>query len=90
MPYALPLIIHGKFNNLRALWKMTEFMLFGIYMVRNKFEGTDADVKALQERFRNNLRINAEKPAFENALAALDDFGKAILEVRKRRRHTSV
>ncbi len=87
LPQALPLIIHGKFNNLRVAWKVTEFMMYGIYILRNKFGGTDADVKAIVARCTRNLSIHAEKSTFEIAKATLEDISEAILEVKKRRRH---
>jgi hypothetical protein len=81
---ALPLIMRGKLNNLRLIWKMTEFVLHGTYMVKNKFGGTDADVKVVAERLRTALRIRADKPAVERAMAACHEFAEAVLEIKKR------
>ena len=89
LPYALPLIIRGEFNNVKVVWKITEFMMFGIYLVRNKYGGTDADVKAIVERCSRTLSIHAGKPTIEIAMATLKDISEAILEVRKRQRHSS-
>jgi hypothetical protein len=81
---AVPLIMRGKLNNLRLIWKVTEFTLYGAYMVKTRFGGTDADVKAITERLGAALRIHADKPPAELAVAACKDFAEAVLEIKRR------
>jgi hypothetical protein len=88
LPHALPLIIRGKFNSVRMVWKVTEFMIYSVYVLKTKFGGTDADVKNIVERCKKNLLFHAEKPPIEIAMAAMKDVSEAILEIKKRRRQT--